>query len=128
MAYWVHVESGEEPWYQAKEYDPPAPQPDGKLGYRVLCVELRGMTFRFSSREQLDACIKVLSCKPLPSSKRLSALRGSGAGPNQHWLSRLPASIKSFKGRQQVIEGLRDVVRGLAPGNVFRSTPVRGSP
>lgn len=126
MAYWVHVQRGKEPWYRATEFDPPAPEADGKLGYPVLCVESCGMIFRFTSREQLDTCIRTLSTKPLPSSRRLAALRG-GAGPNGHWLSRLPASVKSPKGRQQAIADLSAVAHGLAPGNSFNSNPLRAS-
>ena len=126
MAYWVHVQSGEEPWYRATEFNPPAPEMDSKLGYPVLCVESCGMIFRFTSREQLDICIKTLCTKPLPSSRRLSMLRG-GAGPNGHWLSRLPASVKSPKGRQQAIADLTEVANKLAPNNSFKPKPLRGS-
>ena len=125
MAYWVHVQKGKDPWYRATEFDPPAPEMEGKLGYPVLCVESCGMTFRFTSREQLDACINTLSTKPLPSSRRLALLRG-GAGPNSHWLSRLPANVKSPKGRQQAVADFNEVVRGLAPNNSFKPTPLRG--
>ena len=76
LAFWVHIEENNEPWGRATGFDPPAPEIDGKLGYPVLCVESNGMTFRFTSREQLDACIKTLSMKPLPSTRRLAALRG----------------------------------------------------
>jgi hypothetical protein len=118
MAYWVHVQKSSEPWYLATEFDPPAPKREGRLGYPVLCVESCGMTFRFTSREQLDACIKTLSTKPLPSTRRLAAQRG-GAGPNGHWLSRLPASVKSPKGRQQAVADLIEVARGQAPHGAF---------
>lgn len=113
MAYWAHVQKGEEPWYRATAFEPAAPSPDGKLGYPVLCVESCGMTFQFTSRAQLEACIKTLSSKPLPSTRRLTALRG-GAGPNGHWLSRLPANVKSPKGRQQAIADLTLVAQDNA--------------
>lgn len=115
MAYWVHVQKGAELWYLATEFDPPAPEMDGKLGYPVLCVESCGMVFRFSSPEQLAVCVKTLSSKPLPSTKNLSALRGGRHGPNSHWLSRLPASVKSPKGRQQAVADLSAVAYKLAP-------------
>jgi hypothetical protein len=114
MAFWVHVERGKEPWYLASEFDPPAPSPDGKLGYRVLCVESQGMTFRFTSSEQLDVCIQTLSQKPLPSTKRLAVQRNAPVGPNGHWLSRLPASVKSAKGRTNVIQDLTSVIHAFS--------------
>jgi hypothetical protein len=122
MAYWVHVQQGKEPWGRASEFDPPAPGRDGALGYAVLCVDSGGMTFRFSSRAQLDECIRTLSARPLPSSRRLAALRG-GAGPNGHWLSRLPASVKSPKGRERVVVDLGEVAKRLGPGSL---QPVAG--
>jgi hypothetical protein len=127
MAYWVHVQRGDAPWYLSTEFDPPAPEIEGKLGYAVLCVESCGMTFRFTSRAQLDACIKTLSTKPLPTAMRLAALRGGAAGPNGHWLSRLPASVKSPKGRQQAVADLVEVARGLAPNSAFASVRIDGS-
>nr|AAK28600.1 hypothetical protein [uncultured bacterium] len=105
---------------------PTRPEMDGKLGYPVLCIESCGMIFQFTSREQLDTCIKTLSTRPLPSSRRLAAIRG-GAGPNAHWLSRLPANVKSPKGRQQAIEDLSAVALELAPNNSFKPRPLRGS-
>lgn len=124
MAYWIHVQKSGESWYRATEFDPPAPEPEGRLGYRVLCVESCGMTFWFTSKEQLAACIKTLSTKPLPSTWRLARLRG-GAGPNGHWLSRLPASVKSSKGRQRVVADLGDVARRLEPDGLLK---LRGVP
>jgi hypothetical protein len=111
MAFWVHIEKGDKPWYRATEFDPPAPKTEGRRGYPVLCVESCGMVFRFSSREQLEACIQTLAMKPLPSVKRLIALRYPGIGLNSHWLARLPASVKSPKGRQQAVADLSAVAR-----------------
>jgi len=44
---------------------------------------------------------------PLPTTRRLSALRGEALGPNSHWLSRLPASIKSPKARVRLVKVLK---------------------
>lgn len=107
MAYWIHVENDAKPWLQALSFDPPAPRPVAGRGFAVLCVEVGAFTFRFSSPEQLRACMSTLSAKPLPSSLALSARRPGGAGPNSHWLSRLPARIKSPKSRAKAVEALR---------------------
>jgi hypothetical protein len=113
MAFWVHLEKGKEPWYSATDFDPPAPLPDGKLGYRVLCVESQKMVFRFTSLDQLNTCIQTLSQKPLPSTKRLAAQRNAQVGPNSHWLSSLPANVKSAKGRTKVVQDLSSVVHAI---------------
>jgi hypothetical protein len=114
MAYWVHLEQGPESWHAAESFDPPAPAPEGRKGFRVLCVEIADVVLRFSSAAQLSECIRVLALKPLPTSRRLSAIRGTGAGPNGHWLSRLPARIKSPKARAQVVRQLRSLVGRVA--------------
>jgi hypothetical protein len=106
MAYWVHIPQDETNWQIATNFIPAAPKPEGKKGFPVLCIEISDMVFRFSSRAQIEECIRILSTKPLPSTKKLSALPGSGAGPNSHWLSRLPASVKSPKGRLAVVQKL----------------------
>jgi hypothetical protein len=126
MAYWVHVERAGTDWPSSDSYSPPAPQPEGQLGYRVLCIESQGFVFRFSSKEQLAECIRVLSQKPLPTSRRLSSLRGSKHGPNSHWLSRLPGRVKSPKVRQRAVDDLLTTARAMAPNNSFKPTPHRG--
>ena len=106
MAYWAHKEQGNCPWREATSYVPPAPLPEGKKGFRVLCVEFGDVVLRFSSAAQLEELVHILSKKPLPTTRRLSALRGHGAGPNSHWLSSLPGHIKSPKTRSQVVRQL----------------------
>jgi hypothetical protein len=127
MAYWVHVEQGGSAWRSSDAYDPPAPRPEGRNGYPVLCVESQGFVFRFSSKEQLAECLEVLARKPLQTSRRLSVLRGGGHGPNSHWLSRLPGQVKSPKIRLRAVEDLRSVIRAMAPNNSFKPNPLRGS-
>jgi hypothetical protein len=115
MAYWVHVECEPVPWREASSFNPPAPQPLPHKGYAVLCVEVAGCVLRFSSVAQLQACVCILSMRPLPTSQRLSALRGSGHGPNSHWLSRLPARVKSPQTRRKVVQALQHVLQQGTP-------------
>jgi hypothetical protein len=126
MAYWVHVEQEGAPWCSSSSYIPPAPRPAGRAGYPVLCVESQGFGFRFSSREQLAECVQVLGRKPLPTSRRLSVLRGGAHGPNSHWLSRLPGHIKSPKIRQRAVEDLDAVIQAMAPDHPFKPEPLHG--
>ena len=106
MAYWVHVEREGGPWRKATEFTPPAPSRHGRKAFPVLCVESSGFVFRFSSNEQLAECVRTLSRKPLPTTRQLSASRHGSAGPNSHWLSRLPGRIKSPKTRINVVQQL----------------------
>ena len=109
MAYWTHVETDGHPWYAATQFAPAAPKIVPGKGFAMLCVEVGevdGFVFHFSSPEQIAVCIDVLARNPLPSVLRLSAGRGQHAGPNGHWLSRLPASVKSPKLRGKIVAAL----------------------
>lgn len=114
MAYWVHVEQDGLPWSAAGHYEPPAPSPVPHKGYAVLCVPFGETVLRFSSSAQLLECIRVLSLKPLPTSRQLSNQRATSYGPNGHWLSRLPARLKSPKNRHKLVAALRTAVISLA--------------
>lgn len=117
MAYWVHIEQDGRHWRSSQSYDPPAPQSIPHKGYVVVCIEVSSTVLRFSSEAQIEEFIRVLAMKPLPSSKRLSAIRGTGAGPNQHWLSRLPAKLKSSAVRPRLVELLKQVLAEKAAPN-----------
>jgi hypothetical protein len=118
LAYWVHVESPVGNWYGSTTYEPAAPKPNGKSGYPHLIVEYGRETLEFSSPEQLAHFVKVLSMNPLPTTRTLSALRGDGAGPNGHWLSRLPSALKGAKQRAQLVRALEKL-----PPDVWETTP-----
>ena len=75
----------------------------------VLVVEFGRETLEFSSREQLNHFEEVLSMSPLPTSRRLSALRGTTARTNGHWLSRLPAALKRTKQRALLLRALKQL-------------------
>lgn len=116
-AFWVHLPVGGSPG----EFFPPAPTEIPHRGYSVLNVEFDAYELQFCSRAHLDHYIEVLSQKPLPSSRRLSILGGTGWGPNQHWLSRLPAELKESKKRARLVAALiaaRDYAAKHAPTNV----------
>jgi hypothetical protein len=118
LAFWVHEESTPGSWYGTTTYAPAAPKPRGRRGYLYLIVEFGRDTLEFSSREQLDHFVDVLSMNPLPTSRRLSALRGVAKGPNGHWLSRLPAALKATRKRAELVQALKHL-----PADVWRATP-----
>ncbi len=110
MAFWVHQPVNDPDWRGATRYDPPAPLAVPHRGYPLLCIQIGDVTLQFSSRAQLSECVRVLSLVPLPTSARLSQLRDGKMGPNTHWLSRLPAKLKSKKGRALVVKRLEQVL------------------
>ena len=117
MAYWVHIEQDGKPWYEAEVFLPPAPQLIPHKGYRVICLELAGVCLRFTSLTQMEELIRVLSMKTLPTSRRQSEIRGKGYGPNGHWLSRLPSSLKSPRNRSRVVAQVKEVLAELQAPN-----------
>ena len=107
MAWWVHRPVDGQPGV----FDPPVPPAVPHRGHAWLRVDCGGHEWVFSAPAQLDHAIEVLSRVPLPTSRALSAARGGGAGPNGHWLSRLPAAVKSPRERTRHVQALR-AVRG----------------
>ena len=103
MSYWVHIEKDGQPWFQSKEFDPPAPKRFGEIGYAQLTIEFDGCSFMFTSAEQLQVFIEIMECKLLPSSLKLSGKRDGLKGPNSHWISRLPSKTKNWKYRKKLI-------------------------
>ncbi len=103
MAYWVHVPDTE----IAGAWVPPAPRPVPHKGFPALRVEVGEHELVFTSPAQLAHCIEVLAATPMPTSRQLSSKRGTGVGPNGHWLSRLPAALKSPRGRGPLVAILR---------------------
>jgi hypothetical protein len=108
MAFWVHVPG------PAGAYAPPAPMHIPHHGYPFLHVEVGDIDLQFSAMPQLDRFIDVIARQPLPTSRQLSALRDASAGPNSHWLSRLPARLKSPKRRAVLAQELRAIRQHLA--------------
>jgi hypothetical protein len=116
MAFWVHVQDPDQPG----TYAPPAPCRVANRGFVFLFVEYGPHELVFSSPEQLSHCIAVLSTKPLPSTRTLSAKRGATQGPNSHWLSRLPAELKSPAARFLLVRHLKSVYAMAVTGTRAR--------
>jgi hypothetical protein len=105
LAFWVHVPVPGE----VSLCNPPAPEPVPHKGYLFLHVQFENHDLEFSAPAQLDHFIEVLSSKLLPTSRQLSMRRGLAVGPNGHWLSRLPAELKSPRKRAKLLQVLRAV-------------------
>lgn len=105
VAFWVHV-----PVPGSVDIcDPPAPLATPHRGYAFLRVEFGSHELQFSALAQLDHFMDVLSRSPLPTSRQLSSGRGLPVGPNGHWLSRLPAELKSPRKRKKLVDALSAV-------------------
>jgi len=121
LAYWVHVPvAGSEGLFE-----PPAPPIIPHKGYALLRIPFEKHELQFSAPAQLTHFVDVLSTKPLPTSRQLSSRRGVDVGPNGHWLSRLPAELKSPRKREKLLQTLRAVraqVVGQEADTAFRLT------
>ena len=114
MSYWVHVRRDlrtdpHDPRarLEAGDFEPPVPPPVPGRGWARYFVEVEDCTLEFASLAELTECVRVLSLKPLPTSRQLSGERSGGAGPNSHWLSRLPSHIKSGTRSERVVQYLK---------------------
>jgi hypothetical protein len=121
LAFWVHVPDAATP----DTWIPPAPLAVPHKGFPALWVKAGEHALVFTSPAQLAHCIDVLARKPLPTSRQLSVKRGTTYGPNGHWLSRLPAALKSPRRREQVVETLRATYSAVvqADGASFKLAP-----
>ncbi len=111
IAFWVHMPVAG----NSRMFEPPAPAAVPHKGYVFLLISFESYNLQFSAPAQLDHMIDVLASRPLPTSRQLSARRGPGLGPNGHWLSRLPAALKSPRKRERLVKVLQ-AVRASAVG------------
>ena len=102
MTFWVHRPVVGKHFTEAEVFEPPLPAVVGGKGYPLFWVEVDGFTFQFASLAELNVCITTLGQRHLPTTRRLSQEHG-GAGPNGHWLSRLPGWTKSWRYRERAV-------------------------
>lgn len=107
VSFWVHQHLDAEAWLNAEDFDPPLPRPVPGCGWASLLVDVDGVRLVFSSTEEVEHVIDVLSQNPLPTTRQLSIQRGTTVGPNRHWLSRLPAKAKPAKFRDKLVRYLK---------------------
>lgn len=100
---WVH-RGVDAMYWKATVFDPPMPRPVHGKGYPVWFVDHRGRSLVFASPEEIAHVIDVLSRKVLPSSRELGQ---PYLAVNSHWLSRLHASFKPWKVRQELVKKLK---------------------
>ncbi|MEQ1783110.1 MAG: hypothetical protein ABMA14_17265 [Hyphomonadaceae bacterium] len=100
---WVH-RGVDGAYYNATVFDPPTPRPVHGKGYPVWFVDHRGRVLVFASPQEIEHVIDVLSRKILPSSRELGQ---PYKAVNGHWLSRLHASFKPWKVREELVKKLK---------------------
>jgi hypothetical protein len=103
MTFWVH-----RPSEDRRVFEPPLPKPVPGQGFARYHVEFDGFEFVFASLLELRTCIEVLGQRLLPTTRALSV--GTGSGPNSHWLSRLPSSVKPWRYRQRAVRFLAEAL------------------
>jgi hypothetical protein len=117
MTYWVHREADGKMWYESQAHDPPLESAVPGKGFPLFFVEYRDFTFVFASLAEVRVAIDTLGRKLLPTTIRLTEERGGGVGPNQHWLSRLPAHVTPWRYRElavaYLVKSLGDFEREL---------------
>lgn len=103
LSFWVHKHVDHEVWRHANKFDPELPKAIPGKGYPVLIVKVLGVELEFSSVPEVEHFLFVISQKNMPSTRQLSLQRIHNYGPNRHWLSRLPSSIKPWTKRARII-------------------------
>jgi hypothetical protein len=103
MTFWVHHSADEEPWYRARQYDPPAPDVVPGRGYPYFFVEVDGFTFQFASLAEIDFCLACLGQRHLPDTGPETQGR---TGPGAYWQNKLPKAVMSWRFRQKAVKFL----------------------
>lgn len=114
LSYWVHVNVDHEIWVRASQFEPALPEPIAGKGYARLVVDAFGVQLEFASLQEARHFREVLSQKNLPSSLRLVRKRSASAGPNRHWLSRLPARLKPWRTREKLLPSIDAGIAAMA--------------
>ena len=103
LSFWVHRNVDHEVWCYASKFEPELPKAIPCKGYPFLIVNALGIELEFASVAEVEHFLEVFSQKNLPTTRRLSRQRTDSYGPNRHWLSRLPSSIKPWSKRERII-------------------------
>ncbi len=109
LSSWVHAPVDHEQWLYATEYDPPLPKQVSGKGYAIYKIEVRGWVLEFSSKEEIEHCIDILSNRNLPTTNQLANKSWCKGYQHKHWLTKLPGALKTVKNRMQIVKLLGKV-------------------
>lgn len=104
LSFWVHEPLDAEVWNDATQYKPPLPKKVIGSGYKVYKIEHKGCEFIFSSIEEVEHCITLLSPKVLKTTRDLADNSWVKGYQHMHWLSKWPGKLKSHKDRQAIVK------------------------
>ena len=100
-------------WHHATEFEPSLPKALPTKGYPVLFVDALGVELQFSSIDEVEHFIAVISRKNMPTPLQLAQQRNTKYGPNAHWLSRLPVKLKPWSKREKILPILQSALSEL---------------
>lgn len=100
---WVH-KGVDTAYYTATKFEPPMPPPVHGKGYPIWIVEHRGRELVFASPQEIEHVADILGRRILLTSRELGQ---PYLAVNSHWLSRLHASFKPWKVRQELVKRLK---------------------
>ena len=103
LSFWVHKHLDHEVWIYATKFDPELTKAIPGKGYPFLIVNALGVELEFASVPEVKHFLEVIGQKNMPTTRQLSKRRTNHYGPNAHWLSRLPADIKSWSKREKLL-------------------------
>ena len=111
MSFWGHADAAA--WRPGGVREPGSAAPRGirrvpGRGYPTFYAEVSDFTFRFASLDEVRACIATLSRRVLPTT--IAESGGADYGPNNHWLSRLPARLLPWPRRQRIVKYLAEAL------------------
>ena len=109
LSFWVHAPVDSDIWREATKFDPPLPEQDSERGYKIFKIEYKGCIFSFSSLDEIEHCIDVLSPKAMKTIRELSLNSWVNGYQHMHWLTKWPGNAKSYKDRQEIIRLLNKV-------------------
>ncbi len=109
LSSWVHRPIDNKVWDQASQFVPELPKKILDKGYPIYKIVHKGYELHFSSKEEIDHCISILSKKILPTTQELASKSWMKGYQHLHWLSKWPGKIKSFKDRETIVKLLKKV-------------------
>ncbi|MDO6579353.1 hypothetical protein [Alteromonas stellipolaris] len=120
ISYWVHKGVGEDDTYYSNctEFTPPFPKKDVIKGYPFLTVTVLSFDIYFASMFEVNHFLSVMEQKNLPTTMALTEQRGRSLGPNNHWLSRFPARLKSWKKRETIILAVKKAQKEIESSGI----------
>jgi hypothetical protein len=112
LSFWVHKPVDSEIWNDATKFEPSMPSKVMGKGFPEFKIEHKGHILEFSSIDEIEHCIDVLSNKVLPTTNELAHGSWVEGYQHLHWLTKWPGDIKSYEDRMAIVK-LLGKLKGL---------------